>query len=132
MGPPNPKWGTFLDPVETRWIREEGNDRKMQLLADVRFMRRTGEVCRAEKGLIFDGASIPRPLWSILGSPFDGDYRDAAVIHDAGCKSRILPSAEVHAIFREAMMASGVAWWKANLMWAAVRVAGPRWKVANG
>src|SRR5690242_2835861 len=29
-----------------------------------------------------DGASIPMPLWSIIGSPFTGKYVPAAIVHD--------------------------------------------------
>ncbi|WP_354392118.1 DUF1353 domain-containing protein [Pseudomonas guariconensis] len=32
-----------------------------------------------------DGASIPRPLWTLIGSPFTGDYRRAALVHDQAC-----------------------------------------------
>src|SRR5437870_3301540 len=31
---------------------------------------------------VSDGASIPRLLWTPLGGPLDGQYRDAAFIHD--------------------------------------------------
>lgn len=36
---------------------------------------------KVEKGFIFDGASIPRPLW-FLFHPFQ--YLDSSVIHDKG------------------------------------------------
>jgi hypothetical protein len=34
-------------------------------------------------GFLFDGASIPRWLWSIIGNPFDPNWLAAALIHDA-------------------------------------------------
>ena len=34
-------------------------------------------------GFIFDGASIPRWLWSLIGHPFDPNWCAAALIHDA-------------------------------------------------
>lgn len=33
-------------------------------------------------GFETDGASIPRALWSIVGSPWSGDWDKAAVLHD--------------------------------------------------
>ena len=36
----------------------------------------------APTGFIFDMASIPRPLWSILGITPDGLHRAAALVHD--------------------------------------------------
>ena len=34
-------------------------------------------------GFIFDGASIPRWLWSAIGHPFDPNWLAAALLHDA-------------------------------------------------
>jgi len=36
----------------------------------------------ARKGRKVDGATIPEPLWALVGSPFTGDYRNASIIHD--------------------------------------------------
>ena len=33
-------------------------------------------------GFVCDGASIPRFLWAVIGSPFVGRYRYPAVLHD--------------------------------------------------
>ena len=32
-----------------------------------------------------DGATIPRPLWPIIGKPLDAEYLRAAVVHDYYC-----------------------------------------------
>ena len=32
-----------------------------------------------------DGASIPRALWTLVGSPYRGDYRRASIVHDQAC-----------------------------------------------
>jgi len=40
----------------------------------------------APQGMITDGASIPRYFWRVIGSPFTGKYRRAAVFHDAAYK----------------------------------------------
>lgn len=37
---------------------------------------------RVPKGFQFDGASVPRPLWSITGIRPDGLHRAAALVHD--------------------------------------------------
>lgn len=36
-----------------------------------------------------DGATIPRPLWSLVGSPFDPRFMAAALIHDHFCDQAI-------------------------------------------
>ena len=81
----------------------------------------------APQGLVTDGASIPRALWSVVGSPWTGLYRDAAVIHDAYCDSHSEPWQAVHKVFYLAMLANGVGPVQAKVMYAAVYRFGPRW-----
>ena len=78
-------------------------------------------------GAKVDGASIPQPLWSLMGGPFEGKYRDASVIHDYYCDVRLEPWRAVHRVFYNAMRASGVSATRAKLMFSAVYFAGPRW-----
>jgi hypothetical protein len=79
------------------------------------------------KGAVTDGASIPRPLWSIAGGPFEGKYRLAAVIHDYYCDVRVRTWEAVDRMFYNAMLASGVDATQALIMYAAVRFWGPHW-----
>jgi hypothetical protein len=118
--------------VRTEWLRERGGDRRMMVLEPVTFVRAGGEVITVEPGFIFDGASIPRPLWALVGSPFTGDYRDGAVIHDWLCKQRAQSgyySATAHRILYECAMAlqcnPNLAW----AVWTGVRIGGPRWSL---
>lgn len=78
---------------------------------------------------IIDGASIPQPLWSLLGGPFEGRYRNASIIHDWFCDRRIRPWEQVHRVFYEAMLTSGVSKARAKLMYAGVYWGGPRWSL---
>ena len=41
------------------------------------------DLYRVPTGFNCDGASIPRPLWWLCGSPLVGKYRLAAIVHDA-------------------------------------------------
>src|ERR1700674_3220752 len=59
--------------------------RKFRLGQDLTYVDPQGLPWYARKGLVFDGASIPQALWSIIGSPYTGLYRRAAVIHDFYC-----------------------------------------------
>lgn len=74
-----------------------------------------------------DGASIPRPLWSVIGGPFEGKYRNASVIHDYYCDTKTEAWWSVHRVFYEAMLTSGVDPSKAKVMYLAVFHFGPRW-----
>jgi hypothetical protein len=79
------------------------------------------------KGATVDGASIPRVLWPILGGPFEGKYRDASIIHDWYCDIRVRPWKQVHRMFYDAMITSGVSGKKAKLLYGGVYWGGPRW-----
>lgn len=80
-------------------------------------------------GTISDGATVPRPLWWLL-PPWGDRATLAAVLHDyiclaidnrqpvPGCETRARCDAHFHA----ALLACGVADWKAALLWAAVRI----------
>ena len=43
-------------------------------------------VVSIEAGYSFDGASIPRVFWSLIGGPFDPDFQVASCIHDKLCE----------------------------------------------
>jgi len=121
--------GTFRGKVVTEWLDSTGEDRLMRLHSDtdLTFTRPTGEVIPALPGLEFDGASIPVWAWVLIGSPFTGKYRKAAVIHDTLCFVRVLPSKETHWIFREGLRALGVGRFRARAMYLALLIGGSKW-----
>jgi hypothetical protein len=118
------QFGHFEGTVKTEWV--EAN-RKMQLLENFDYVDPRGTRWPAPKGSIIDGASIPQVLWSVVGSPYTGEYRNASVVHDVACVKRDRPWQDVHRMFYEACRAGGVGEQKAKLMYAAVYHFGPRW-----
>jgi len=108
--------------------------RRVKLIEPFAYIDYEAERWSVPSGAIVDGASIPQPLWGVVGGPFEGAYRDASVIHDWYCDRRIRPWKRVHRVFYEAMLTSGVSKSRAKLMYAAVYWGGPRWSetvVAN-
>lgn len=79
------------------------------------------------KGALVDGASIPRSLWSIVGSPFDGRYAAASTLHDYFSTSRTRTKADTDRMFYEALLASGVPNQTASIMYYGTRMGGPSW-----
>jgi len=74
------------------------------------------------EGFETDFASVPRGLWNIF--PPDGEYTQAAVLHDYLYNQRKKHGRtrkECDQIFLEAMEVLGVPWWKRRLMYRAVR-----------
>jgi hypothetical protein len=76
------------------------------------------------KGLEFDGASIPKVFWSIIGSPFTGKYTRSALVHDALYMSESLTRKEADSVFLDLMKQDGVSFTKRSVMWSAVRIGG--------
>jgi hypothetical protein len=83
--------GTFSGNPQTEWLSETGDDRRMKLLQDFWYDDPQGRRWLAAAGSVVDGASIPAPLWSTVGSPYTGDYRRASIVHDVACNDPAVP-----------------------------------------
>jgi hypothetical protein len=119
----------FIGNVACEWLVENGEDRSMMLTRAFAFVDSRGRWWHAPKFMVFDGASIPRFLWGKVGDPFIGDYRRAAVIHDAAYQRQGSTRAEADTAFYEAMRADGVSRFTAWLIYRAVRLfGGAAWK----
>jgi hypothetical protein len=78
--------GQFSSDPQAVWLTEDGTeDRNMQVLQTFSFTDPAGKAWQAPKDSVVDGASIPRALWTIVGSPYTGDYRRASIVHDVAC-----------------------------------------------
>ena len=75
----------------------------MTLLTELRYTDPHGEVWVAPIGSVVDGASIPRYLWSIMGGPFEGRYRNASVLHDVAYGEHKRPWKDCDRMFYYAM-----------------------------
>jgi hypothetical protein len=75
-------------------------------------------------GFTFDGASIPRLFWSLIGSPFTGHYTRAACLHDALYVSEMVSRSEADKMLYKAMITDGTRRTKAMVMYLAVRACG--------
>lgn len=117
--------GQFVGALDLRMLP---NGRGAQLLNDFGYIDPAGKHWIAPKNTVVDGASIPRPLWSLIGSPWTGKYREASVIHDYYCVTKDESWESVHKTFYTAMLANHVDETQAKIMYAAVYRFGPRWK----
>lgn len=90
--------------------------------------------------MLFDGASIPRIFWRVLGAPLDDLFRIGALLHDA-CYKGVVKA--VHDQYGEVpverdeaddLMAllnqwNGTPMWKVRAMWETLQLCGgPAWK----
>ncbi len=105
----------------------DSDSSKFLLEEDLMYIDPAGREWYAWRGLETDGASIPRFLWAVVGSPFTGQHRRAAVIHDFYCANRFRNWEDVSNVFYDAMITDGVNSSKALLMYYAVVRFGPYW-----
>jgi hypothetical protein len=102
--------------------------RLMKTMLDFEFLDADGKHWPVPAGTSVEGASIPKALWSLLGGPWDGECREAFVVHDYHCAVRSADWRSVHRMFYHAMLVSGVSERRAKLAYAGVYFAGPRWE----
>lgn len=73
-----------------------------------------------ERGLKFDGASIPRFFWRIIGHPFESDFIVPALTHDCLYASEWLDRSRADDIFLVLLKQYGVGLLRRNAMFLAV------------
>jgi hypothetical protein len=100
----------------------------MTLLNELRYTDPQGTVWIAPAGSHVDGASIPKSMWSIMGGPFEGKYRNASVLHDVAYDQHNRPWVECDRMFYNAMRCSGVGPVEAGTMYYALYKFGRHWK----
>lgn len=107
--------------VETLWLAD---GRLMQIVQPFSFTDAAGRVWPVPAKFVTDGASIPQPLWGVIGSPFTGDYRVAGVLHDAAYATLGIAKLDADLMLHEASLALGCHRWLADALYAGVRVGG--------
>jgi hypothetical protein len=121
-------YGRFEGRVVAVW---NADGRTMILVEDFAYTDPKEHRWAAPKGRKIDGASIPQVFWSFIGGPFEGEYRNASVVHDIACEDKTEPWREVHLMFYLASLLGGVNPLKAKIMYGAIYQFGPRWKGAG-
>ncbi len=118
--------GQFSVDPETVWLTGEGgSDRTMRLLRAFSFTDPGGRVWLAPEGSVVDGASIPRALWTTVGSPYTGNYRRASIVHDVACVAAAGDPArrrEADRMFFHACRAGGCSISEATVLYVGVRI----------
>lgn len=149
------RFSAHSSPIEACWLHGEFEDRDMELTNSLQFVDSRGAAWIAKKGLIIDGASIPKLFWNTIGPPYVGTYRNASVVHDAYCEDHPRTGEQawlaklyhrdstiVHRMFYEAMRAdheTGGAksanlftrwneWVLDTIIYLTVSIFGPRWR----
>ena len=80
------------------------------------------EVVTVIDGTLTDFASVPGIFWTLL--PPDGEYTQAAVLHDFIYKGHVFDRKKCDDVFYEAMGVLNVPGWKRWIMWFCLRLFG--------
>ncbi len=116
---------SFAGPIVAKWVGPELWEIQQPITF---YLGNSGTYITVPYGFVCDGATIPRPFWSVL-SPW-GEYAKAAVIHDYLCRHKRLTLQGIPApcsrlladqIFGACMEVLGVPRWKRGVMYRAVR-----------
>ena len=117
--------GQFSGEPVTLWDTEQdAPDRNMQLVVDFWFQLGSTRWDAPQNSTI-NGASIPQPLWSLVGSPYTGDYRRASIVHDVACDRAGTDHQmrrEADKMFFHACIAGGCSTREAILLYVGVRI----------
>ena len=97
---------------------------KLFILSKDKTAESLGYSVTVKKGFDFDGASIPKWLWSIYGSPLNGNYVVASLIHDGLYASQKVSKRISDKIFLDIMKQHGVGFIKRQSMYYVVRSTG--------
>ncbi|MGE3843254.1 MAG: DUF1353 domain-containing protein [Vicinamibacterales bacterium] len=131
--------GTFSGDPRTVWLTQDGTeDREMRVIERFAFTDPKDRVWEAPADAIVNGASIPRALWSVVGSPYTGDYRRASIVHDVACREAGENRTKRRAadrMFFHACRAGGCSTWQAVVLYLGVRLGAaarrvPAWQAA--
>ncbi len=80
------------------------------------------------KGFITDGKSIPRIVWTLIGSPWSGQGAKSAVNHDYHYHIQTITRKAADKEFLLGLKILGVGWVKRRIMYCAIRIfAGFAW-----
>ena len=124
----NAEFGRFLGDFIGRFI----GGQTAVLEKPLTFIDPDGQSWEAPAGIEVNGASIPRALWSLVGSPFSGNYLRASVVHDHYCVTMERNWRDTHLAFYYGCRADGLSKTYANLLYMGVMRFGPRWRAGRG
>ena len=121
-------FGEFKNELVGTWINQAPRP-VFELNQQFNFVDPNEAIWSVPEKARVNGASIPKPFWSFVGSPFTGNYLRASVVHDYYCDIKNRTAHDTHRNFYYGMRSAGVSKWKAKFMYWAVATFGPKWKI---
>lgn len=105
-------------------IQQQADGRHYRVVSDFRAPAVRGWLYMVLAGFVYDGASVPRIFWRLIGSPFTGLYAPAALVHDVLYGAQVTTRKEADGVFLALMKVYGVGFVKRQLIYRALRIGG--------
>ena len=67
---------------------DEGFVPSMRVVEDFGFRQAKGKFWKVRRGEVFDGKGMPSLLCDLAGSPYEGNFRNAAMVYESATQSR--------------------------------------------
>ena len=105
-------------------ITKDLDDDMWEIMVSYAFVDSKGVRHYVLKEFKSNGASIPRLLWSIVGTPRATDMAQSAVLHDFKYRYGGVSRKRADQLLREGMKVLGAPWWKRQIVYAGIRIGG--------
>jgi hypothetical protein len=103
----------------------------IRVVEDFGFRQATGKFWKVSRGEAFHGKGWPPLLCDLVGSPYEGKFRDAALVYESATQRRTEKWDEAQRMLFEASITEGVAPQDAKVMYLLLAVQGSRWEVPD-
>lgn len=101
----------------------------IRAVEDFAFRQAKGKLWKVSRGEAFDGKGWPPLLCDLVGSPYEGSFRNSALVYESATQRRTERWDEAQRMFFEASVTEGVAPQDAKVMYLLLAIQGSRWEV---
>ena len=119
--------GSFEGKVIVEWL-DDPYVLKLRLVNEFAFHDAIGDWV-VPAGSVVDGRSLPTLFVSLVGRPFESNFRQTAVVYDYAVKSKEHSWEESQRMFFDGLLAEGVMPVEAKVMYMLLNATGARWVV---
>lgn len=121
----------FEGRVLVEWLDDDPFVPALRLVDDFTFQQASGKLWTVPRGEVLDGKSLPPLFRDLVGPPFEGAFRKAAIVYDFATHTMHEPWRDAQRMFLEAALAEGVDPPDARAMYLVLHAQGSRWEVAG-
>ncbi len=124
----DPGLGSFDGRVVVEWL-DDPFVPTMRLVEPFEYRQSQGKAWKVPEGYVIKGRGMPPLFRDLVGQPFNGGYRKAAIVYDHATEAMKDPWDDAQRMFMEASIAEGVTRPEAKAMYMLLRAQGSRWEV---